>query len=169
MKNLIKRASQRKKKIKRHTKPYTPGEYVSKIFPNSSKDFIEHIIWGLTGYPYFWNISKDGKTPYQCFTKQVREVKAKLNKGISIDQQTFESWDRPLAKGREDDFKELRTKIVNSDNYNEDREISMELYQQGLSKIKSKDELLKAIDEEISRASHSQVYIPRNDTQPVAI
>lgn len=33
----------------------------------------EYIVWEETGYPAFWDIPKDGKTPEECLRKQVRD------------------------------------------------------------------------------------------------
>lgn len=36
-------------------------------------DMMEHIVWGHTGYPVFWNIPADGNTPEECFKKQLHD------------------------------------------------------------------------------------------------
>lgn len=33
------------------------------------------IAWEYTGFPHFWNIPKDGKTPEECFRKQLRDLR----------------------------------------------------------------------------------------------
>lgn len=54
----------------------TAQQIAREYFPQASDDELENIIWGYTGFPAFWNIPADGKTPTQCFRKQLREHKA---------------------------------------------------------------------------------------------
>tara|TARA_Y100000310_G_scaffold91334_1_gene88694 strand:+ start:11536 stop:11943 length:408 start_codon:yes stop_codon:yes gene_type:complete len=69
-------------------------DIVLKYFPFISDDAVEHIMWGLTGWPGFWHIPEDGNTPMECFETQVRQAKEKVDQGISIDQQYDEGWDQ---------------------------------------------------------------------------
>lgn len=55
-----------------------PSEIVREFFPSADNGFIEHVIWAMTGYPSFWNIPLDGKTPEECFRTQLAEAKAEL-------------------------------------------------------------------------------------------
>ena len=48
-------------------------EIAREYFPYLNDEALEHIIWEETGYPSFWNIPKDGKTPEQCFRKQLKD------------------------------------------------------------------------------------------------
>lgn len=114
MKQLWRRANKKRKRLWRRTKRYTPREYVKKHFPDAPDSVVENIIWGLTGFPYFWHLGKDGDTPYQCFTKQVREVRAKMNKGQSLLDQEYEAWDKPMEELR---AKRLAEEKVNT-NFN---------------------------------------------------
>lgn len=81
--------------------PATPLEIAQEYFPDASKEALDHIIWGLTGFPHFWNISEQGQTPLQCFHYQLREVRRLLDAGVSIDQQTYECWDKPMLELKE--------------------------------------------------------------------
>jgi len=36
-----------------------------------------YILWNFTGYPDFWNIPEDGKTPEECCKKQLIQLKEK--------------------------------------------------------------------------------------------
>ena len=56
----------------------TANDIAREYFPLASENELEYIIWGETGFPVFWNIPEDGKTPTQCFRKQLREYKADI-------------------------------------------------------------------------------------------
>jgi len=49
----------------------TMGEIVREYLPDAGDDEIEHVVYGHTGYPAFWNIPADGATPEECFRKQL--------------------------------------------------------------------------------------------------
>src|SRR5476649_1519547 len=53
----------------------TALKIASGFFPKASASELEHIIWEQTGFPEFWNIPEDGKTPEQCFRKQLYDFK----------------------------------------------------------------------------------------------
>ena len=42
-------------------------------FPDKDDEFLNHVLWEYTGYPQFWNIPEDGKTPEECLRKQLSE------------------------------------------------------------------------------------------------
>lgn len=44
-------------------------------FPDADDKTLDTIMWGETGFPSFWNIPKDGKTPEECFRKQLTDFK----------------------------------------------------------------------------------------------
>ncbi len=50
-------------------------EIAKEYFPSADADEIDHIIYGHTGFPAFWNIPEDGSTPEECFRKQLQEYK----------------------------------------------------------------------------------------------
>lgn len=49
-------------------------------FPRMSDDRLDCILWEHTGFPFFWNIPKDGKTPEECLRKQLADLKRKMKK-----------------------------------------------------------------------------------------
>jgi len=53
----------------------TWGDIVKEYFPNATDEWIEFAIWEKTGFPDFWHIPQDGKTPEECFRKQIKEFK----------------------------------------------------------------------------------------------
>ena len=53
----------------------TPKQIVKEYFPDLDASGLEHVLWGCTGFPYFWNIPNDGKTVEECFRKQLQETK----------------------------------------------------------------------------------------------
>jgi mannosyltransferase OCH1-like enzyme len=67
--------------IGNHVKPsFDTYKTVREFFPDANDEFCEFIIWEKTGYPSFWNIPEDGKTPYECFRKQIRDFKQETEK-----------------------------------------------------------------------------------------
>jgi len=52
----------------------TALEIAKEIFPDKSDEELDFIIWEKTGFPSFWNIPEEGKTPEECLRKQLREV-----------------------------------------------------------------------------------------------
>lgn len=64
-------------------------DLVKEMFPDQTDQEHEHIIWGLTGFPGFWS-EEDGQTPEECFLNQLKEIKEKLEKGITLEKQTEE-------------------------------------------------------------------------------
>ena len=48
---------------------------VKEYFPDASDEFIDYVMWEETGFPYYWNIPRDGDTPEECFRKQLAEAK----------------------------------------------------------------------------------------------
>ena len=53
-------------------------EIARTIFPDKSDEALEYIIWEHTGFPGFWRIPEDGKTPDECFVKQLNDFKEAL-------------------------------------------------------------------------------------------
>lgn len=53
----------------------TVEDIVNEFFPGISKDEFDHIVYGHTGFPAFWNIPDDGATPEECFRKQLQTYK----------------------------------------------------------------------------------------------
>jgi hypothetical protein len=51
---------------------------VREYFPKATPALIDWVVWEKTGYPSFWNIPKDGKTPEACFRKQLKEAAQEL-------------------------------------------------------------------------------------------
>lgn len=49
-------------------------EVVREYFPGAGDDFIEHVVWDLTGFPNCWRIPRDGATPSECFRMQLARV-----------------------------------------------------------------------------------------------
>ena len=72
-----------------HYHRYLPCKGVLTIaqhyFPDADDRILEHIIWGGTGYPSFWNIPEDGDTPELCFRKQLKYSREWLLRGGSLD------------------------------------------------------------------------------------
>jgi len=54
---------------------FNAEKIAKEIFPEKSGDFIQHVIWEHTGYPNFWNIPEEGKTPEECFRNQLKKLK----------------------------------------------------------------------------------------------
>ena len=65
----------------------TFNEIIKEYFPDATKDEAEAILWEHTGFPIFWNIPEDGKTPEECFRTQL----AKLRR--TINQKHLNAWD----------------------------------------------------------------------------
>jgi hypothetical protein len=51
----------------------TPKQIVKEYFPDLDDHALEHVLWGCTGFPYFW--PKDGGTAEECCRKQLQETK----------------------------------------------------------------------------------------------
>ena len=51
-----------------------PIDIAREYFPNESDENLDHIIWEKTGFPSFWQIPKDGKTPEECFRAQLKRA-----------------------------------------------------------------------------------------------
>ena len=64
----------------------TWNDLVKEYFPLVSDEGIENILWKDTGYPCFWNIPEDGKTPIECAKKQLQELKD--SKEVNNDRRT---------------------------------------------------------------------------------
>lgn len=56
----------------------SPLEIGRIIFPDKDDEFIDFAIWEKTGFPCFWRIPEDGKTPEDCLMKQLLEFKRTL-------------------------------------------------------------------------------------------
>ena len=74
-------------------------------FPDRDDEFLGHIIWSHTGFPYFWDIPADGNTPEECLRKQLKEV-----------QEEFRKWDeltpdQKLDKLRQQQEEEMSRKL----------------------------------------------------------
>ena len=50
-------------------------EIAKEYFPEATIEELDYIVWGVTGYPHFWNIPEDGATPEECFRKQLQDAK----------------------------------------------------------------------------------------------
>jgi hypothetical protein len=81
--------------------PAPPQQIAQEYFPDASPGQLEEIIWGLTGFPWFWHIGVDGNTPLQCFHTQLRKAQDLINKGMDIGEQLYEAWDKPMAEIKE--------------------------------------------------------------------
>lgn len=51
----------------------TPAEIVREYFPTADDDFVEHALWGRTGFPAFWN-----GDPETMMRRQLRHFKRAL-------------------------------------------------------------------------------------------
>lgn len=91
-------ALRKRQKRAREQRKLSPIEYTRKYFPDLDDSGLSGVIFGLTGWPSFWHIPRDGKTPKQCFKKSIRRAAAMRKRGISINQQLSESWDQPLCR-----------------------------------------------------------------------
>jgi hypothetical protein len=58
----------------------SPMNIAREYLPKLTNEQLNDIIWSHTGFPYFWNIPADGKTPEACFRKQLRKVRADFRK-----------------------------------------------------------------------------------------
>mgnify|MGYP001608225562 CR=1 FL=1 len=56
----------------------TFGEVVREYFPEATDDDIEHILWGQTGYPCFWE-TDDTEA---CLRKRLQEFREVKSRGI---------------------------------------------------------------------------------------
>ena len=43
---------------------------------------VEYILWEQTGFPRFWDIPTDGKTPEECLRKQVETFLSSLSSSV---------------------------------------------------------------------------------------
>jgi len=57
-------------------------EIAREYFPDASEDFLEAMIWGETGYPYYWRIGIDGRNAVECFRMQLARAAARENFGF---------------------------------------------------------------------------------------
>ena len=48
------------------------------VFPDATDEFLNFVLWEKTGFPQFWNIPQDGKTPRECCLKQLLSFKREL-------------------------------------------------------------------------------------------
>jgi hypothetical protein len=72
----------------------TPVDLVLRYFPRASRSFAsDTILWGLTGYPGFWHIPRDGQTPVECLRKQLHDASTRDRRGFTLVQQMDEAWD----------------------------------------------------------------------------
>lgn len=62
----------------------SPADIAREVFPNASDDELEHIVWGHTGFPVFWNIPTDGDTPEACFRKQLETYRDGGGRELSL-------------------------------------------------------------------------------------
>lgn len=62
----------------------TVDDIVREYFPHASEEEVEHIVWGHTGFPAFWNIPTDGATPEECFRKQLQTYKDGGGRALSL-------------------------------------------------------------------------------------
>lgn len=62
----------------------TVMDVVREYFPDISEDEADHIVWGHTGFPGFWNIPTDGATPEECFRKQLQTYKDGGGRALSL-------------------------------------------------------------------------------------
>ena len=53
----------------------TTIEIAREYFPEAPDSVLDYIVWNYTGYPHFWNIPHDGKTPEDCFRKHLQNAK----------------------------------------------------------------------------------------------
>lgn len=137
------------------TRKLSPPEIVSRYFPDADESLIRTIIWGLTGYPHFWHIPRDGNTPYQCFCCSVRQAARKFRKGISIDRQLWESWEKPMAEVHIREVDEL-TQLIEQD----DKKAEVEWWQTGRPQNTTKDQRLALLREERSRHEKELLECP---------
>lgn len=47
----------------------------------------EHLVFGFTGYPAFWPIPREGKSPGECLWRQYNRVVRRVAKGLPIEGQ----------------------------------------------------------------------------------
>ena len=45
----------------------------------NNERLLDVVIWQFTGFPHFWRIPRDGRTPVQCFWKQLRRAYRKYH------------------------------------------------------------------------------------------
>jgi len=53
-------------------------DLVKQYFPDATDEQADYILWD-TGFPVFWRIPEDGRTPCECCRKQLQELKDSLS------------------------------------------------------------------------------------------
>ena len=69
----------------------TPLEIAREVFPEAEydDDYLEYVIWNETGYPSFWHIPRDGRTPAECLRMQLirHRIAIRNNKPTASEKQ----------------------------------------------------------------------------------
>lgn len=55
----------------------TPIELVKEVFPDADEAFVEHALWGRTGFPVFWDLN-EGQTVEDRMREQLIEFRDAL-------------------------------------------------------------------------------------------
>jgi hypothetical protein len=57
---------------------------VREYFPTATDEQIEHILWGKTGFPGFWQMPRDGQSPEACLRSQLAREAERVGRGLTV-------------------------------------------------------------------------------------